>query len=318
MDTITLNNGDRVTGEIKSLDRGKLSYSTSPMGSIDVKWNRVIRIESPRFFEVRVASGRRHYGALAAIPEQPGAVDIHVAQFHDTVVLAQVVEIAPIGAGFVQRLDGYVNLGWTLAKANDNRQTTFGAEVRYRPPGWTARVTTDFYYQDQDPGVPNARASLGLLGLKSVGLRWFVGALGGSERNDETGLVLRASGGAGAGLAVLSSNQVEIATYASVTYTNEDFVGAAPTDGAEAAFSVEGDVFKFGDQTLDGSLRVSAFPNLTDWGRVRYQTDARVSYEILRDFTIGLTFYYTYDNRPPGGTGPVSDYASSFTIGWKY
>ena len=42
-DVVILKNGDRVTGEIKSLDRGKMSLSTDHMGTIQIEWEEVRR-----------------------------------------------------------------------------------------------------------------------------------------------------------------------------------------------------------------------------------------------------------------------------------
>ena len=316
VDTITFTNGDRVTGEIKSLERGKLSYATTALGTVNVKWVHVRRVESPRFFEVTDASGRRHYGALSS--PDTGQVAVHVGQFADTVPLAQVVEIAPIGAGLVQRLDGYVDVGYTFAKANRNQQLSFGAEVKYRPRLWRVRVTTSYYYQDQDPGSPTNRGSVDAQGLYNLGRQWAVGGSGGVETNEQTGLDLRSTIGAGTGLRLMRSNEVEAAAFAGLNFSAEDFAGAAPAQTLEAAIGVEGDVFRFGDHELDGAVRASAYPSLTDWGRIRSQADARVTYEVIRDFTVGLTFYHTYDSRPPGGTGAVTDYSGSFTVGWKF
>ena len=78
VDTLTFRNGDRVTGEIKRLSRGELEYSTSPMGTVEAKWTHVVRIESPRFFELTGRSGARYYGALRAAPDT-GRVIVIVA-----------------------------------------------------------------------------------------------------------------------------------------------------------------------------------------------------------------------------------------------
>ena len=46
---IYLKNGDRITGEIKELSYGELRLSTNEMGSIEIKWEGIARIESDHF-----------------------------------------------------------------------------------------------------------------------------------------------------------------------------------------------------------------------------------------------------------------------------
>ena len=40
-DVVILKNGDHVSGEIKSLERGKLSLSTDSMGTVKIEWEDV-------------------------------------------------------------------------------------------------------------------------------------------------------------------------------------------------------------------------------------------------------------------------------------
>ena len=45
-DVIELENGDRITGEIKSLEYNQLKVSTYHMGTIFVEWDKVTRVRS--------------------------------------------------------------------------------------------------------------------------------------------------------------------------------------------------------------------------------------------------------------------------------
>jgi hypothetical protein len=40
-DIVQLKNGDRITGEVKSLDRGELSFDTDHMGTLSIEWEAV-------------------------------------------------------------------------------------------------------------------------------------------------------------------------------------------------------------------------------------------------------------------------------------
>lgn len=317
VDTLTFRNGDRVTGEIKRLSRGELEYSTSPMGTVAAKWTHVVRIESPRFFELTDRSGARYYGALRAAPDT-GRVVVHVAQFADTVRLDSIVDIVPIGQGLWHRIGGYLDLGLTFAKANSNTQFTFGAEARYRSRGWLARLTAESYYQKQATTTATRRNSLTLFGQRFLSGLWGVGGSASVESNEELGLDSRGTIGAAAGLALQRSTETLITAYAGVAGTAEDYAGVDRTTNLEGLFAVEGDIYRFGDHKLDLSARAHALPSLTDRGRVRVEVDVRVAYDLLRDFTVGLTLYDDFDSRPPGGSGSDNDYGTSFTVGWTF
>ena len=104
-DTLTLRNGDRIIGEIKTLDQGALTLKTDDAGTLTIKWDKVDRLISPRYFEVEDQAGRHYYGALQP-SNADGRVVVAVTSFIDTLDILNVVRIYPIGRGFWARVDG--------------------------------------------------------------------------------------------------------------------------------------------------------------------------------------------------------------------
>src|SRR6185503_11073737 len=58
-DIVVLSNGDRITGEISSLERGRLEYKTDDIGTLQVEWDNVARLEAVGMFEIVTRDGRR-------------------------------------------------------------------------------------------------------------------------------------------------------------------------------------------------------------------------------------------------------------------
>ena len=63
-DIVRLANGDRVTGEIENLQRGRLELSTDDAGTIEFEWDNIASVESTRQFEIGTTDGRRVLGSL--------------------------------------------------------------------------------------------------------------------------------------------------------------------------------------------------------------------------------------------------------------
>ena len=63
-DVVVLINGDRITGEIKSLSRGQLDYKTDDAGRLKIEWDKILRVTSNRYYEVEMSSGVRYFGTL--------------------------------------------------------------------------------------------------------------------------------------------------------------------------------------------------------------------------------------------------------------
>ena len=45
-DIVVLKNGDKITGEVKGLERGKLEFSTDSMGTVSIEWEDIQEILS--------------------------------------------------------------------------------------------------------------------------------------------------------------------------------------------------------------------------------------------------------------------------------
>ena len=61
-DILVFQNGDRLTGEVKGLERGKLSFKTDATGTIQVEWDKVASLQSGQYLQVELTSGLRYAG----------------------------------------------------------------------------------------------------------------------------------------------------------------------------------------------------------------------------------------------------------------
>ena len=68
-DVITVRNGDRITGEIKSLAYGRLTLETDSMGTVNIEWPDVVRVESPQKFLIEDTGGNLIYGHIDRDPQ---------------------------------------------------------------------------------------------------------------------------------------------------------------------------------------------------------------------------------------------------------
>lgn len=68
-DTVTVINGDRMVGEMKTLKRGQLEFKTDAMSTVYVEWPKVVTVATEKVFEIELADGRVYFGSLAAGPQ---------------------------------------------------------------------------------------------------------------------------------------------------------------------------------------------------------------------------------------------------------
>ena len=126
-DIVELVNGDRITCEIKKLDRGKLTVKTDGLGTISIEWDDILHITSKaRLRRPACVRGTGRSARLSGPTSEP-SMSSRGAQT-ERFALGDIVRIAPLGGTFWRRLDGSISAGFSFTEANNQTQWTFDIE----------------------------------------------------------------------------------------------------------------------------------------------------------------------------------------------
>ena len=207
-DVVTFINGDRLTGEVKSLERGRLRFKTEATDTIAIEWDNVAVLTSNQNLQVETEDGVRFLGRLAT-PQKANHLVVLQVDGPVELDLSRVILLAPIEERGIDRFDGDVSAGFNFTKAEQVRTTHVSADLNYRTE---ARILSlDFDSRVSDTGEQGVKPSqdhgLSLAYNRLLEDRWVVGGIVNLERNDELGLDLRLSVGAGGGPGSLQLNQ---------------------------------------------------------------------------------------------------------------
>ena len=312
-DSVWIKNSDRITGEVKTLSRGKLKYSTDDLGTIYIEWDKVDRISSRASFEVQVTSGRKYFGSLGLAV--PGQVVVGI----DTVVLATIVAIQPIQQKFIDRVDGYLDLGFSLQKANTTVQLTSGLKVTYRGPRTETIFDATTFREDREDTDETSRLSAALTERLWLGDRWSTGLAVEYERNDELDLAGRATVLGFGSRTLARTNHNDFWVTAGLVVTREKYFSAdTASTGFEGLLGATFNAFRYDSPKLDASVTSQLFPSFTVSGRYRWQNDLRVSYELVKDFMLTVTLFDSFDSKPQSLDAPKNDYGTTLAISWSF
>jgi len=169
-------NGDSINAEIKSFKRGKLSYEIPGSSSASIEFDKVATIGSPEDWDIELTEQRGLFGSIL-----PGAEagTVRIVTVSDTidVALADIVAMTNVNKTLWSRFDGYLELGFNYAKANNATNFTFATEIDYRAPKWIFGFSLDSRFQDQDDAESFKRNQGTLYGNYLLPNTWYVGAM---------------------------------------------------------------------------------------------------------------------------------------------
>jgi hypothetical protein len=315
-DSIVLKNGDRLKGEVKSLNQGQLKFKTDTMSTVYIKWDRVAQVTAPETFEVETTDGIRFLGSLFAAG--PGKLGVDIGLRKVTVPLMDVVRITLLKRGFWDRIDGSIDLGASYAKSSAIGQGSLSADVTALRPSFEVETSFDTTVTVQPDEPISSRTTVNGTYVRLLKNRWFVPGSVKFERNTDIGLKLRASAAGGFGRYFLQTNRSRFGAAAGLVVTREAPVDGDTTTNLEALLSTRYSFLTHDSPKTTIDVAFTAFPSLNVRGRFRTDLDLTLKRELLKDFTIGFTYYDTYDNKPPGAGSPAHDFGGTVTLGWIF
>lgn len=316
-DVITLRNGDRITCEIKQLDRGKLTVSTTYMKTIDIEWRGIESVESQFGFEVETQSGLRYRGIIAG-SDAGRTIRVGAEGAFESLPVSAVVRMVPVEDHFWDRIDLNLNLGYNFTSSNSTTQWTFASNTRYRQGSYEVHADFSSYLNAQEDVEATVRNVVSANVKRSLGRRWLVSYLGQAQQDTSLSLDLRSLFGAGVGRTVLQNDRFELQLLGGGAYSREWYAGEDPSNSAEALGGLSADVFVFGGREKDISIGWYVLPSLSHWGRVRMELSSNLRIEIVNDLFWNFELFDSYDSDPPRANIQRNSFGVGTSIGWKF
>jgi len=316
-DVIYLQNGDRITGEVKSLFRGKLELSTDHMGTIYIEWEDIQEIVSTTGQVIELTNGQRFYGPLTKT-EDSDMLMVETSQGDVGLNTLDVISMYPVEAGFWDRLDLSANLGFSWDKGSNVGRYSLGIDAIYRRRESLSRAAFSTEITTQELVDDNTRSVLDLSHIVHLRNKKFRIYFGNMEHNDQLGIDLRTLAGAGYGWAPIRSQRHWFGISAGLDVNHETPIGGDSETNLEAAGALSYEYFKFSNPERSFRVNLTIFPSITDFGRWRANFTNEFKIEFVDDLFWKMDFYVTYDSDPISRKGATSDYGITSSIGYKF
>ena len=314
-DIVELVNGDRITCEIKKLDRGKLTVKTDGLGTLSIEWDDIQHISSKARYDVQLASGHRTFGTLVRADKR--TVDVVEGAQTERFALGDIVRIAPLGGTFWRRLDGSISAGFSFTEANNQTQWTFDSSVSYRSRRWLTELDADSLLTINEDTDRQSRNNLALQSRRFLRPRWSALGFLQFQQNEELSLNLRSLVGVGAGRILAQSNRTLVTALAGVAFTREQYSGEGDQNVAEAVAGGSWEWFTFDGRSTNLSTATYTYYALNGDSRVRLEMNTSFKSDIVGDLYWSINAFESFNSQPPMDQ-KKSDFGISATIGWTF
>ena len=317
-DKVYLKNGDRVTGNIKELDRGKLRIKTTTMDTVYLNWVDVESIESSTYLRISKTDGSFRYGRVQKSDQSQNLKVVVDGQTTEVPVL-EIATMKPIRVdeSFWHRIEGDVTAGIDYKKASDILLVNVASNLRLREEKYELGFGFNWNETQRTEDNNSSRADLNGDYTRFLKDRWFWKASAGLERNQELGINLRTIFAGSAGKYFLQTQTMRFEINAGLAASTEDRTDDTTRQSLEGVIGSSFDIFKLNIPMTRLSANIDVFPGITEKDRIRVNTDITLRNEIYRDFFWDLSFYSNFDNQPAEGA-EKEDYGIVTSLGASF
>lgn len=315
-DLVTMNNGNTVLGEMRFLDRGLLELKTSAMGTVKVKWPKVVTVNTDKKFEVVLEDGTIYFGSLSATESDSVIVrDVHTTL---TVPTGQIVRLQRLKDNFWSALDGHLQLGFGYTQQNNKVEFTTGGAIVYARHANLTKINVDTNFSRQD-GTDDIFRLDGTLGhLRQFSGRWFYLGFINGQRNSQLSLDHRTTLGGGIGRMVVESNRLDLGIWIGPAYSREKFSGDPTAGSWPLIFSADFLFFVWGSLDTNFYSQFMLLPILGEEGRWRLNWDLQAEKELLASFYLIIDLTERYDSDPPSVGANNNDFSTTVALKFTF
>lgn len=320
-DIVVLDNGDRLTGEIKGVQNGMLYFkSDRAIGTLQLDWKTVRYIQSKARFEFETREGKLYIGYPG--PSQDGSTidgQIHLRLENNSTIQLQISDILSVRElqeNFWARFDLSLDAGITFTQANSQTQTNVQASLIFTNPRYTLSANLNSLFSSQKDADDTSRQELVFLGNRYISRPWETFGIAYFLRDNEQELNLRMTLGAGLRRMFLKGNRTRFSGVAGLAYTKENYFDEVDNrNSLEALTGLEFSSYRF--RSSEVNAYVFVYPSLTEAGRIRVDSNSYWKWEIVKDLYWKVSMFNNYDNKPPEGT-PNNNFGVTSSIGWTF
>lgn len=320
-DVVVMNNGDRMVGEIKKLQFGKLDFKASYMdSSVQLDWTKVRELASMRRFRVEFDDGALYTGTIRKLDTPSREADFEVIENTGTTTgsFLSVVVLEPLEGSIWRRFEGSADVGLTLHPEAGLTQFSANADIAYPEELYRVDSQLNSLFSRQEGSEDSLRRSLAVTYTRFLKHNWILLGSIQTLKDNQLNLDLRVTAQGGGGRFLVHTSRTGLAWSGGIAWTNEKYFDTTQNDNgnkAESFLGVQFFTYRFGSSQL--TTRLLLYSGITQWGRQRVDWQANISWEIWKDIYWRISMIENFDSRPPEGASN-NDFTLTSSVGISF
>ncbi|WP_191621440.1 DUF481 domain-containing protein [Marinihelvus fidelis] len=318
-DVVILSNGDKITGEIKSLEAGQLEFKTDTMGTVYIEWRFIDDIISSKYQTVETTTGERYLGRMQK-PEEGEGISLVTANGTLELQPSEVVAAWPVEATVWDKMNIDLSAGIDYAKSTEITNLNFAGSFSYLTENRLLEANGSSYVTRQGSDDVDEQTKQSL----TVAYQYFLPSLrfrtymAGLESNEALGVDLRIYAGGAIGQYFTKTNRTWFTGQAGLVVSQENPKDAESELSVEAVGGLRHRYFRYAHPKRSWDTQLLVYPSLTDFGRWRADFTSTFKLEIVSDLYWSMQAYLNYDSDPLSQDAETTDYGLTSSVGWTY
>ena len=314
-DQVTVENGDRVSGNIVKSDRNSMTMKTEFFGEVTIPWDSIREIISDQELFVTAANGQVLVGTVSTtgsrlqvrispadtVPVEMAVVENLRSQAEQDAYEAEIERLRD--PGLLDFWSGYIDGGFSFSGGNADTSaivTSMRTQRRTQRDKISIYATT-LFAQNSNSGVSETTANAIRGGTRyevNVSDRLFTFGFLDLEFDEFQNLDLRSVLGGGLGWRLQNTDRTVFNVFSGGSFNQEFFTSETRRNG-EILLGQEL-TYQLVESTAL-SERFSFYPNLSNTGGYRFQFDSTLTTELAKWLALHITLSDRFLSNPTPG-----------------
>lgn len=318
-DTLIHINGNIMTGELKKLQYGVLTWKMDGMGTIEVEIPKINTLKSAKRFDVRLQDGSRYYCSFGA-GEESHTLYILLTTEQKKVQVDDIAQIFPLKKNFWLRTSGDIGFGGNYSKGSNLLTISLSSNLNHRRESTNIEFAWNTYYTFQGDSLSSTKSDARLTWERLRRSKLSYGANLGMGQNSELGTKVRLDFTLVGIYDILYNSWTRLSGFMGASIEREIPYGdAEPVENLTGLVALGWKVYKLTSPKVWVEAEARYIPYFTSNNRYRLNFNLKPKVGMLgNNLKVGFNTYYLYDSRPTSEEAHKEDWGASLEFSYSF